>query len=433
MLRHNLYIVSGMALGLALQPACAQSQPTPAGQTGRGMVILPRLGVRAAAPNKTALNVTGVWTDSYGYNWILNQNDAGRINGSVTIAGCPVPTWSVTGAVTGSTTFTLNANDPDGGDDVCDASFQYKMTTVSAGSASGSWTSSAGGAGSVTMQLSYGLAITEPQNLSLYSFDRDTATSVRVQYEAEANLSSDNVAWTVSFTYEPEGMGAGPFSATDSFSSGLNTKTNRIYRSEGGQATVNASGDTAGSALSIQYFLAGGNITNAQITAQLTQLYAQSGLPTASLLCDIAVVESGYKQFSSNDLYDETALWPLESAANGGANVGLLQVNNSMDNAFNWKTNSSNGYNVFMNKVGAVNRYQAKAIAANPGLPSLTGIQVENSALSYYRGFSFHYYIVAKGGGAPSWIQNPSDTTVMSDGDTADGYVTKVRMAVVPN
>ena len=65
-----------------------------------------------------------------------------------------------------------------------------------------------------------------------------------------------------------------------------------------------------------------------------------------------------------------------------------------------------------MRKVATVNRAAQTVISNNPGLPSLTGCQIENWALSRYRGFSFPYYIVQTVGGIPSWVENPKATTV---------------------
>jgi hypothetical protein len=82
--------------------------------------------------------------------------------------------------------------------------------------------------------------------------------------------------------------------------------------------------------------------------------------------------------------------------------------------------------------IGAVKRYVAKSQKSMAKLPDLDGTKIEDSALSFYRGFQFHYYIPQMVNGVPTWVMNPKDTTVVSDGDTAAGYVAKIRGATIP-
>jgi hypothetical protein len=67
-----------------------------------------------------------------------------------------------------------------------------------------------------------------------------------------------------------------------------------------------------------------------------------------------------------------------------------------------------------------------------PGLPNMTGTQIEDSALAFYRGFKNPYYLPEIVDGTPTWVMNPKDTTFKSDGETAAKYVSKVRAAQIP-
>jgi len=283
-----------------------------------------------------------------------------------------------------------------------------------------------------TFDLGSALKITKPKDSFVASLTDADFRSVKVPYEATANGASDTVSWTVGISYTTNG-GVGTTPGSDSFSSPTDTATQRPYMSEGGQITVNATGAASGNAPQIQYYIAGSPIPNSEITSQLETLYQKTGLPTATLLAQIAVIESTYKQFGTTEDYGMQGHWPTESDGDNGGHIGLMQVETTMVRAFDWHVNSQDGYKTFADKIGAVNRYMTKTQKAMPGLPNLSGVQIEDSALSYYRGFKFHYYQAEEVGGVPTWVMNPKDTTIVRDHDTAAGYVAKVRAAQIPN
>jgi hypothetical protein len=286
----------------------------------------------------------------------------------------------------------------------------------------------------ITQGTGASLTISSPTSSEIYPFNDSTIRIATVPYQASANASNDTVSWSISLSYTTSG-GVGPFTGGDSFTSPLNMEVNRTYRGEGGQVMVNAAGAATGNAPSINYYISGASIPNSDITTRLIKLYQPTELPTQNLLAKIAVIESAgtYAQFQQTVLYGVAADWPIESGADGGAHIGLMQVPTSMGDAFDWYTNTNDGYQIFASKLKPVYRYIASAQDAIPGLPSLSGTQIEDSALSYYRGFALKYYLPKVINGLPTWVQNPRTRTFVSDGDTAAGYVAKVRGAAVPH
>jgi hypothetical protein len=153
-------------------------------------------------------------------------------------------------------------------------------------------------------------------------------------------------------------------------------------------------------------------------------------------LCQIAMQETGggYDQFASKTLYGISALWPLENGATStvpsGTYIGLMQVPVSLGTAFNWLTNTVKGNSVFEEKIGNVLSYQKQQIAKNPNLPEMSGQEIEDSALTFYGGFTnpgkktrLHYYIPGTVGGQPNWVLNPSDSVISSEGISATQYI----------
>jgi len=77
-----------------------------------------------------------------------------------------------------------------------------------------------------------------------------------------------------------------------------------------------------------------------------------SGGATPGLLTGVAERESSYYQFISRSLYGvPNGLWPNENAANSktpaGLYVGLMQVPNGMVDAFDYLTNTYQGWYIF--------------------------------------------------------------------------------------
>ena len=107
-------------------------------------IVNPRTS--SASPPVSPLNVSGTWTMTdccYSYNVILNQDQAGNLTGSITIHApadpCVIPKWPISGAVTGSNTFSFTATNPDGGDEDCFAAWQSNATMTSNSAASVTW------------------------------------------------------------------------------------------------------------------------------------------------------------------------------------------------------------------------------------------------------------------------------------------------------
>ena len=131
--------------------------------------------------------------------------------------------------------------------------------------------------------------------------------------------------------------------------------------------------------------------------------------------------ESTYHQFVSRNLYGQTVPWPYESS--GGGYVGLMQVPNAMNVAFDWIQNTQTGANIFQQKLskaqGAVAAYQASC----PGLPGLTGVQLENAAPVYYGPFAYlgPYYV--PNNDCTGWSVNPNNTDGVNYAQSVRGLI----------
>jgi len=110
---------------------------------------------KMAVSTTPSYTVTGDWTDTYDYQWMVSEADSGSITGLVDV-NCGADPWVITGSGSGSS-FTLLATNPDLGSIYplgdCSAWFQYTMTFTSSTTASGSWINSVGFSGSVDMTL----------------------------------------------------------------------------------------------------------------------------------------------------------------------------------------------------------------------------------------------------------------------------------------
>lgn len=129
--------------------------------------------------------MSGVWTDSYGLEWILAQDASGNITGNlqnVGQGGCEVNYWNAQGTLTSPTTFTLTATIPSYNVS-CSSSFTYTLTLdPSLTSASGPWTSydSTGSVietGTVSMTVSSSTLSVIANGTSLTSNTCETAPS----------------------------------------------------------------------------------------------------------------------------------------------------------------------------------------------------------------------------------------------------------------
>jgi len=145
--------LTGIIMALAFSVAvAAQTSPTP---TGQPSPLTPPLTQRSAAVSQAAATstaqtnkVTGDWSDTYGYQWWVSQDGAGRITGLAEVS-CPV-LWTITGTAINSS-FILLATNPSPG--TCADWFQYDMTFTSQTTAIGTWTNSIGNSGGVSMTM----------------------------------------------------------------------------------------------------------------------------------------------------------------------------------------------------------------------------------------------------------------------------------------
>jgi hypothetical protein len=161
------------------------------------------------------------------------------------------------------------------------------------------------------------------------------------------------------------------------------------------------------------------------ITARLDKLYHGT---TPNLLTGIASVESTYTQFSNRTLYGVTAQWPTESF-DGGSHIGLMQVQTTKDHAWDWHSNTRDGASLFADKIRTAKRLERRIRKQHPGLPQLTGVQIENMALVLYGPYASadlakQYYAVQVLNNAPQWVVN---TAGNADGV---GYADRVRESV---
>jgi hypothetical protein len=106
----------------------------------------------------TSINVTGQWYDTYQMTWTLSQAQKSyMITGSVSIGpefSCQDSTWPVSGQVTsGTNQFTITATNPVNGSDGCYLWYTYTLQRTSTIDASGTWVTSAGTSGTVSLTL----------------------------------------------------------------------------------------------------------------------------------------------------------------------------------------------------------------------------------------------------------------------------------------
>jgi hypothetical protein len=169
------------------------------------------------------------------------------------------------------------------------------------------------------------------------------------------------------------------------------------------------------------------------------------------LLERLANTESSYSQFVSMSLAQPRAgkkctvnlgavngYWPYESPEtfdeNGnvvhkmGDFIGLMQVKNTPDTAWNWTHNTAKGADAFKDSVRIAYKHQTRMMRRYDEptpVPGLSGTQIEQLAVGNYKGFSAWYwvpqcsthpfsgtcpYIPTPGtcaGGSWSWISNP--------------------------
>lgn len=250
------------------------------------------------------------------------------------------------------------------------------------------------------------------------------ATSpINYQAHVEPTGGTSTVDWNIAITYRTSGGKCEGCDVTQSFQSVPDVDYPKTYSSMGGQVTVNASaviqGETA-TAEPVIYTITGVAIPNDEITNQLVSLYKG---PTKRLMTGLAMKESSYRQFSSRTLYGRTDLWPLESpTVNSGKYIGLMQVEATIDRAWNWQKNTEYGVYFFSNDKVAIAKVWEGRIKNEAKtkykcqLRNLTDVERENMALLLYNGAKpadqitgqYYYYQATtnKGKTTCDWVVN---------------------------
>ncbi|MGA2629125.1 MAG: hypothetical protein ABSG54_02830 [Terriglobia bacterium] len=242
------------------------------------------------------------------------------------------------------------------------------------------------------------LSIASPSSGAIINLGGANYNQATVPLQA-TSACSGTANWTLNYTYTSRQPATYTGSSTTSNTIGqtLNYST-PVGR--GGQVTAQAQATLAGQTFtrSVTFYVLGTTIPNTTITNRLVSLYTTGATP--HLLTGIAMDESAYQQFVQAYMMGGTGLWP--NGTNSDPNlsvpldafVGLMQVPNAMNTAFDWVTNTSTGSGIFNQKLGSANNYVSSLQSQYPQLPGLTGVQLENEALVYYGGFATgtHYY-----------------------------------------
>jgi len=281
------------------------------------------------------------------------------------------------------------------------------------------------------------LKIKSPQQDSSYPLsDSNYTENAPIPYQVSGGTGGQT-QWSIELSYQTSGgYPQTPAEVTSGFTtSGTGTYTAQ-YTSVGGQLTVKA---TQGSQSdSVTAIIPGTAIPTGVLTDELVSLYG-SNQPTPRLMTGIASVESTIQQFSSSSLYGQTAMWPLASY-DGGSHIGLMQMPTSMDYAFNWQDNASNGVALFNSKVSMAKSVAASIVSSHNGLPALTSLQLENMALVLYGPYAggnnqgMQYYVPSCVGGTVSGVNcvNGQWQWIANTAGNANGvqYANKVRNSI---
>jgi len=231
-----------------------------------------------------------------------------------------------------------------------------------------------------------------------------------------------SIDWDIKLEYQTDG--GGPYEKIYQFASPNNQAVNRTFISEGGRLIVKASAAVNGAPCSseITNFITGVGIPNATITRRLRGLYTPPAGGMAGLLTGIAMQESSYRQFFNEyTKYGLTARWPVENISTTppkGTYIGMMQVPVAMDTAWDWLINTQTGANIFAEKLARATAEVANLQRTHPGLPNLTGIQLENYALGLYGGYN-KYYTPVQAGEQWQW-QTTTDQKLLD-------YVSSIR------
>ena len=260
----------------------------------------------------------------------------------------------------------------------------------------------AGGSGTVCT-----LTVNSPANGQVFSLSSGY-NSATIPLNASSNCSGTSVTWTFVYSYT-RGDGftystGGGITTTSTLGQTTNWQS---PAGVGGQGAITVSAQAGPRVLTavLQGYIDGTSIPDSVITSQLVSLYGSGATP--HLLTGIAMSESSYQQFVTRSLYVTYGPWPYESGGNGGQYVGLMMVPNGMGVAFDWVQNAQAGVTIFQQWLSYVQGIVSNQRASCPGVPALTGQQLEDDALSYYVGTGLPYYI--PNSGCTAWITNPGN------------------------
>jgi hypothetical protein len=204
----------------------------------------------------------------------------------------------------------------------------------------------------------------------------------------------------------------------------------------GGQGNVHAT-CSASTGSTITTIITGAPISQSDIIDRLNSLYG-AGQPTPMLMTCIARHESSLQQFVQMTLFGVGALWPNEShlsdGSPDGSHIGLMQMPNTMQDAFDWTINTQDGVNLFFEKLKIAAQMENQIQKAHPKLRNLTAYEMENMALELYgdspggRNPTKQYYIPTCVGGSGTACTGGTWNWIVNSGHPGGvAYVTAIR------
>jgi hypothetical protein len=268
-----------------------------------------------------------------------------------------------------------------------------------------------------------GLIIIRPLSNSDFDLTQSNhLTTQPINYQAHAIPvgAASAVDWGINVQYRTSGGKCTSCDVTQTFQSAPDVDYPETYSSMGGQVIGNASAVIQGETVTAEpviYTITGVSIPPNDITDRLVSLYKGT---TKRLMTGLAMKESTYMQFSQRTLYGVTDLWPRESY-DGGSHIGLMQVEPTMQRAWDWLENTRYGVNFFWNDKMSIAKYWEGKIKNEAKtnykcqLRNLTGVERENMALILYGPEAspaitgqYYYYqaTTSKGKTTCEWVKN---------------------------
>ena len=237
-----------------------------------------------------------------------------------------------------------------------------------------------------------------------------------------------NIDWNLKLEYETDGGGV--FESIEQFTTTDDQAVDKTFTSKGGRLIIEASAVVNGAACStkITNFITGVGIPNAAITQRLRYLYTPLAGGTDGLLTGVAMKESSYRQFFNRySKYGFTARWPVENIQTPpprGSYIGMMQVPVAMNTAWDWLANTQRGADVFAEKLAIASNQVANLQSTHQGLRDLSGVELENYALSLYGGFRIKYYTPVQTEGRWDWQMTTREKLLV--------YVSFIRANIQP-